>query len=211
MSQRRAGHVNRCPNCRINNFFCVCSYLSTFEIKSNVSLIVHVSELKLTSNTAQFVEKLLPNQAQIFIRGRVNDHFSADPVLARSGRPLFLFPDEYSLELNEDFKEKYPGPYNLIVPDGNWNQAKQVKKRESKFDDIPTVRLPPGPVAEYKLRKAPRPNWVSTYEAVAYALGILEHKSSEEHLMSFFRKWVQATLQARSGDFSSKKELISQD
>ncbi len=206
MSQRRAGHVNRCPNCRINNHFCVCVHLNPFEIKTNISLIVHVSELKLTSNTAQFVEKLLPEQAQIFIRGRVNEAFEAEPILARSGRPLFLFPDEDSQEINEDFKAKYPGPYHLIVPDGNWNQAKKVKKREPKFDKIPTVKLAPGLIAEYKLRKAPRPDWVSTFEAAAYAIGAIEGVDPQVRMMSFFRKWVQATLDSRSGNFSLVRE-----
>jgi DTW domain-containing protein YfiP len=205
MSQRRAGHVNRCTHCRINQYFCVCHELSSFKTQTNVSLIVHVSELKLTSNTAQFVEKILPESAQIFIRGRVNDTFEADPILSRPGRALFLFPDDDSLELNQDFKTKFPGPYHLIIPDGNWNQAKRVKKRESKFNEIPTVRLPAGLVGEYKLRKAPRPDWVSTYEAVAYALGVLDSHDCEEHMMRFFHKWVQATLNSRSGNFSAVK------
>jgi len=207
MSQRRAGHVNRCTNCRINNYFCVCADLSTFSIQTNVSLIVHVSELKLTSNTAQFVEKNLPDRAEIFIRGRMNDTFVADPILARSGRALFLFPDENSVELNAEFVANNPGPYHLIVPDGTWTQAKRVKKREERFDSVPTVRLPAGIVGEYKLRKAPQPEWVSTYEAVAYALGILESKACEEHMMKFFRKWVQATLNSRSGNFSLSENL----
>lgn len=207
MSQRRAGHVNRCTNCRINHYFCVCADLSTFSIQTNVSLIVHVSELKLTSNTAQFVEKNLPDRAEIFIRGRMYDTFSADPILARSGRPLFLFPDEDSVELNAEFVANNPGPYHLIVPDGSWTQAKRVKKREERFDSVPTVRLPAGIVGEYKLRKAPQPEWVSTYEAVAYALGILESKDCEEHMMKFFRKWVQATLNSRSGNFSLSENI----
>ncbi len=207
MSTRRGGHVNRCTNCRINNHFCVCADLSTFNVETNVSLIVHVSELKLTSNTAQFIEKNLPNKAEIFIRGRVNDTFVADPILARPGRALFLFPDEHSVELNAEFVEKNPGPYHLIVPDGSWTQAKRVKKREEKFDTVPTVRLPPGIIGEYKLRKAPQPEWVSTYEAVAYALGILEGKPCEEHMLKFFRKWVQATLNSRTGNFSLSELL----
>jgi DTW domain-containing protein YfiP len=153
------------------------------------------------------VEKNLPDRAEIFIRGRMNDTFSADPILARSGRPLFLFPDEDSVELNAEFVANNPGPYHLIVPDGSWTQAKRVKKREERFDSVPTVRLPAGIVGEYKLRKAPQPEWVSTYEAVAYALGILESKDCEEHMMKFFRKWVQATLNSRSGNFSLSENI----
>ena len=194
--------MNRCGNCRINYHFCVCSDLSATNVRSLVSLVVHVSELKLTSNTAQFVEKILPQNAEIFIRGKVNEPFNAESILSRPGRALFLFPDENSVELNQDFKEKFPGPYHLIVPDGSWNQAKRVKKREDKFDAGPTVRLPSGLLGEYKLRKAPQPDWVSTYEAVAYALGALESVECQEHMLKFFRKWVQATLNSRTGNFS---------
>lgn len=206
MSQRRAGHVNRCPECRINHYFCVCSELKPLNVESHVSLIVHVRELKLTSNTAQFVEKMLPQKAQIFIRGRVNDTFQADPIVERSGRPLFLYPHEDALELNEEFVLKYPGPYHIIIPDGNWHQARRVKKREEKFQNIPAIKLPQGLIGEYKLRKAPQPEWVSTYEAVAYALGVLEGKSCEEEMMDFFRKWVKASMNARSGNFSFVEE-----
>lgn len=211
MSQRRAGHVNRCTNCRVNNHFCVCHALSPIHIQTKVSLIVHVSELKLTSNTAQFVEKLLPQSAEIFIRGKVDDVFSGDPIIAREGRPLFLFPSEDSLELNDDFLKNNPGPYHLIVPDGNWNQAKKVKTREAKFHDIQAVRLPAGLVGEYKLRKAPQPEWVSTYEAVAYALGVLEGKPVQEHMLTFFRTWVQATLNSRSGNFKMGNNFQTED
>ena len=201
MSQRRAGHVNRCPNCRVNNFFCVCEFIKPFTIETNVSLVVHVRELKLTSNTAQFAEKMLPDNANVVIRGRVNDTFDSEPVLNRPGRALFLYPHEDAIELNETFKEKFPGPYHLIIPDGNWQQARKVRQREERFSNLPAVKLPAGITAEYNLRKALHPEWVSTYEAMAHALGILEDQEIKENLLDFFRIWVKRTEQARSGDF----------
>jgi DTW domain-containing protein YfiP len=201
MSQRRAGHVNRCPNCRVNHFFCVCKHILPFNIQTNISLIVHVRELKLTSNTAQFAQKMLPENAEVVIRGRMNEHFDSTPVLSKPGRAIFLYPHEDALELNEDFKVKYPGPYHLIVPDGNWQQARKVKQRESGFNSLPAVKLPPGIISEYGLRKAIHPEWVSTYEAMAHSLGILESVEIKNRLMDFFRIWVKRTEQARSGDF----------
>ena len=201
MSQRRAGHVNRCPNCRVNHFFCVCKHILPFNIQTNVSLIVHVRELKLTSNTAQFAQKMLPENAEVVIRGRMNEPFDSTPVLSRPGRALFLYPHEDALELNEDFKAKFPGPYHLIIPDGNWQQARKVKQREPKFSALPAVKLPTGIISEYGLRKAIHPEWVSTYEAMAHSLSILESVEIKDHLMDFFRIWVRRTEQARSGDF----------
>src|SRR5690606_24998648 len=143
-------------------------------IQTHISLIVHVRELKLTSNTAQFVEKLLPHQSQIFIRGRVHDEFQSGPVLARSGRPLFLYPHDDAFELPERLISAHPDPYDLIVPDGNWHQARRARKREDAFRSIMAVKLPPGITTEYVLRRSPAPHWVSTFEATAWALGLLE-------------------------------------
>lgn len=201
MSQRRAGHVNRCPNCRVNLHFCVCEHIKSFKIETKVSLIVHVSELKLTSNTAQFAQKMLPENAECIIRGKVNEKFDPAPVLQKSGRTLFLYPHEDAHELNEDFKIKYPGPYHLIIPDGNWQQARKVRQREAGFADLMAVKLPPGITTEYGLRKSQHPEWVCTYEAMAHALGVLESKEITQRLMEFFRPWVKATESARSGDF----------
>jgi DTW domain-containing protein YfiP len=202
MSQRRAGYVNRCLNCRVNNHFCVCEHIRPFSIETNVSLIVHVRELKLTSNTAQFAEKMLPGKAEIVIRGRMNDVFDSAPTLTRTGRPLFLYPHEDAEELNEEFRLRNPGPYHLIIPDGNWQQARKVRQREEGFSKLTAVKLPPGITSEYGLRKAQHPEWVCTYEAMAYALGILESKEITEKLLTFFRIWVKGTESARKGDFS---------
>lgn len=202
MSQRRAGHVNRCTNCRVNKHFCVCDFIHPFKIETNVSLIVHVRELKLTSNTAQFAQKMLPANAEIVIRGRVNNVFDPGPVLKKGGRALFLYPHEDAIELNDDFKSIYPGPYHLIIPDGNWQQARKVRQRESAFSKLPAVKLPAGIMGEYSLRKAQHPEWVSTLEAMAHALGVLESIEVKERLMDFFRVWVKRTQQARNGDFT---------
>jgi DTW domain-containing protein len=200
MSQRRAGYINRCPDCRVNHHVCVCAHILPRIINSNVSLIVHVRELKLTSNTAQFVKKMLPQNTEICIRGSVNGVFDASPIMLRSGRPLFLYPHEDALELNHTFTQNFPGPYHLIVPDGNWHQARRVRRREDAFRDMMAVKLPEGVLGEYKLRKAPQPSWVSTYESVAHALGVLEGVEVREHLMDFFRHWVNTTLFCRTQD-----------
>lgn len=198
MSQRRG--TPRCPQCKINVPLCICDSLKPFQIESAVSLIVHVRELKLTSNSAQFIQLMLPENAKTFIRGRVFEDFTPDEIVARSGRPLFLYPHEDAVELNEKFLTDYPGPYHLIVPDGNWHQARKVRKREAAFGEMMAVKLPAGITAEYQLRKAPQPEWVSTYESVAHALGVLEGSKVRDELMDFFRGWVKRTLWNRAGN-----------
>jgi DTW domain-containing protein YfiP len=163
-------------------------------------LIVHVRELKLTSNTAHFVHKMLPENSNLFIRGRMNDEFQGKQVLKSDYQELFLYPHEDAFELNAEFTQKFPGPYHLIVPDGNWHQARKVRQREESFKNIMAVKLPPGILTEYKLRKAPHPEWVCTYEAVAHALGALEGEEVRDRLLSFFRHWVKTAIFNRTKD-----------
>jgi DTW domain-containing protein len=202
MGQRRAGHVNRCINCKVNLRLCVCHYLKPIQIKSQVSLVVHVSELKLTSNTAYFAQKMLPLNSQLLIRGKVHDPFCAKQIIKNNYTNLFLYPHEDALELNQDFMMNHPGPYHFVIPDGNWQQARKVRQREDDFRNLPAVKLPSTIQTEYFLRKAPQMDWVCTYEAMAWALGVVESLEIQKTLMQFFRIWVSHTLKARSGDFS---------
>ncbi len=196
---RRAITSQRCTYCRINLPLCVCEEIKPIKIQTNISLVVHVSELTLTSNTAQFIKKMIPGQAEIYIRGHEHERFTPDEILARSGQRLFLFPSEDSVELNPDFLKNNPGPHHLIVPDGKWTQANKVRNREEAFRTMQAVRLPPGIQAEYMLRKARHPEWVSTYESIAHALGILEGEKVRDDLMTFFRTWVKRTMYNRTG------------
>ncbi len=198
MSTRRNSRPHRCPRCRIHQELCFCEHLRPFQIESTLSLIVHVRELKLPSNTAWFLREMMPANAHFDIRGRLNDPYRPADTLARQGRPLFLYPDENSVELNAEFRRLHPGPYHLIVPDGSWHQARKVHARERQLSHIPTVRLPLGMVGEYQLRKAPQPHFLSTFEATAHALGILESEEVRDRLMSFFRIFVKSVLHSRT-------------
>jgi len=128
------------------------------------------------------------------------------PIVARAGRPLFLYPNESAVELNDEFIRANPGPYHLIVPDGNWHQARKVHQREPLLKTIPTVKLRPGIMGEYELRKAPQPSYVSTFEAVAHALAVLESEKVRDELMTFFRIFVKSVLHSRK-DFFGKLEF----
>ena len=88
-------------------------------------------------------------------------------------------------------------PVTLIVPDGNWAQAKKAFKREKALHAFPRVKLPLGPPSKYWLRAAPRPEAVSTYEAIARAMGFLEGPEVQARMEAFFDVMVERTLHAR--------------
>lgn len=198
MSKRRSTQGKRCERCRINSILCFCDHIKEHTIQTRVSIIMHHREKHLTSNTAKLVTLTLSN-AEIFQRGLPEAPFCLDQLkLSPDIRPLYLFPDEDAILLNSEFLEKNPGPYHLIVPDGTWNQAKKVRRREPGLSEIMCVKLSDSVKGEYKLRRGVRDDGVCTFEAVAYALEILENKDVSEDLLRQFRIMNNRVAKSRS-------------
>lgn len=188
----------RCPHCRVNRLFCFCEHVTPTPCETKVSLLVHVRELSLASNTAHLVQRILP-QSEILVRGSMEEPLQLEKLIDADRTPLYLFPDESAEILDADFVKRHPGPYQLIVPDGSWRQAKKFKKREKVLQNIVSVKLQSDRVSEYVLRKEPSPHSLCTFEAVARALGILESSSIQAHMESIFKIMVDTFMRSRKG------------
>ncbi len=106
--------------------------------------------------------------------------------------PVLLFPHPEATPLTT--WRQTPDPITLIVPDGTWSQAVRARKRVPGLADIPCAALPPGLVSTYRLRHEPRPGRVSTLEAIAHALDILESPTVATALLHIHRLAVERTL-----------------
>ena len=179
MSKRRASKGKRCPQCKIHNTLCFCQKLTQVETKTRVSIIMHHRETHLTSNTANLACLALPN-CKISLRGLPDKPFSIDSIeLSCDEMPLYLFPHEDALELTPEFFEQNKDKkFHLIVPDGTWSQAVKFYRREDGLKGIQCVKLQTGAPGRYRLRKTSDENRLSTYEALARALGVLENDES---------------------------------
>lgn len=161
---------------------------------------MHFREIPLTTNTARLAELALP-ECEIRVRGRREKPVDAVDLVSDPGLlPLLLYPAENSVELSPEHYRRAEAESKrivLVVPDGNWRQGGKAARRTPGLEKVECVRLPPGPPSEYRLRSAPRPECVSTFEAIARALGVLEGKAVEERLMEYFRIKIDRMLWAR--------------
>lgn len=198
MSKRRSTHGKRCLRCRINKSLCFCDQIIEHQTLTRISVIMHHREEHLTSNTAKLATMTLTN-ATIYPRGLPEDPFSLEKLHLEPGvLPLYLFPDEDALILDQQFLADHPGPYHLIIPDGTWNQAKKVRRREPGLSDVQCVKLSDDVKGEYKLRRGVRADGVCTFEAIAYALEILENFEVAEDLLRQFRIMNDRVAKSRS-------------
>jgi len=191
IAEKKPHHSARCETCGVLLRDCFCAEIPNLTVKTKIVVVRHWREELTSSNSARLLPMMIPS-CEIHRRGG-KVRFDAEKILAAAPTPLFLFPDEGALELNADFLRKYPGPHTLVVPDGTWSQVRRVHRREVFLSRVPTVKLTEADIVAqptiYSLRHTDHPYALSTFEAVARALGVLEGKDLENALMKVKRSF----------------------
>ena len=89
-----------------------------------------------------------------------------------------------------------PRPLLLVVPDGTWRKARKLLYLNPELEALPRVTLPAGLTSRYRLRKAPMAGALSTIEAIAAALDILEAPNRFDELLRPFEVLIQGQIEA---------------
>jgi DTW domain-containing protein len=177
----------RCAVCGLHVHACVCALMTPLPVRTRVIVLVHCRELYRPSNTGRLLPLALAG-CEIHQRGLPEGSAPLGPLTD----PAVLFPIEGAEVLSAE-----RAPATLVVSDGNWRQAKRIARREPALATARRVVLPVGPPSEYQLRSHPDPSRVSTFEAVARALGILEGPEVEAAMMPLFHAAVERVLRSR--------------
>jgi DTW domain-containing protein YfiP len=134
-------------------------------------ILQHPRESDVPINTARIAELSLSSSSL-----HVGLDFSGDRGLRAalsdaSAPPILLYPSEGARDLA---LEPPPGPVTLVVIDGTWWQASKLFKLNPFLRDLPRYGLAPSEESRYRIRREPAAHCLSTIEALAAALGVLE-------------------------------------
>jgi len=182
----------RCPDCRMHLDLCVCHLSPRLDLEARVEVVIHYADIRKMSNSGRLVPLALINSA-VHVRGLKDKLIGAVPE-KKNATDLVLFPGQGSVELNEGFLNGIEKPVRLLIPDGNWNQASSMVKREPLMKSAVKVHLPAGTEAKYRIRSQDDPFRLCTFEAIIRALGVMEGARAEKALDAFFRVWVYRSL-----------------
>jgi DTW domain-containing protein YfiP len=152
-----------CPHCLLQLPICVCEILPRVDANTEFVLIRHITELKLTHNTGRFAALSLPNSRILAYGG--GDSFD-ESSLAEPGTAL--------LYCTGSARPLPFAPRRLIVLDGSFRQARRMYKRVAALRALPEFTLPAPAVTPTRLRQPTLPGGMSTIEAIATALSLLE-------------------------------------
>ena len=117
----------RCSICGLRNEVCLCSKIVPIaQTKSRFVLVLNSQEKKKASNTGVFAHLCIPN-SEVKIRGERDKPLDMESLIHPDYDTFLLYPkDGVSVELTPNLTKELSKPVCLIVPDGNWNQARKV-------------------------------------------------------------------------------------
>jgi len=175
---------------------CICEFIPSIRLKTQLSVVMHKREFTKPTATAPLALEALEN-SELYLHGKIDSPLNLEHLKKDDRRLLLLFPSDKARVINEDFLNEDKRPITLVVPDGNWRQAKRIPKRIPGLESAEHVVLPVGEPTAWGIRNEPQENGLATFEAIARALGIIESKDVEKRLMELFHKMVETTIAAK--------------
>jgi len=154
-------------------------------------VLQHPRERDMPIGTARMATLCLPN-AELH-EGVRWDGAALDRVLADPSRePVLLYPGEGAIDV---MKEPPRGPVTLVVVDGTWWQAKKIVRENPRLGALPRYAFTPPQPSEYRIRKEPTDECVSTIEALVHVLGALEGDAARfDALLRPFRAMIDSQI-----------------
>ena len=190
---RRSKRTPRCERCRMPSAHCLCSRLPRLALTTRVVLVMHFREAEKASATGPMALAALDN-SELHLHGALARRLDLSHLNSRDGDILVLFPGDGAVPLQEIVSRPTERPSTLVVPDGNWQQARRMTKRLFGLQRQIRVTLPAGPPTEWGVRRETREGGLATFEAIARALGILESDEVQAQLETYFRLMVRTTF-----------------
>ncbi len=197
-SRRQRKPKSPCLKCFLNSSLCICSLLPALDLKTKISLIIHAKELKRTTNSGRLALHCLKN-SEMRIRGDSKSPLDLSDLLTPDYQSFLFYPSEDATELTPLFLSSLSSrkPLQLIVPDGNWRQASKVQSRHPELKNIPRVMIKIPNLARYHLRAESSEFGMSTLEAIARALAVIEGEKVGQRLLDVYKLKLERTLMGR--------------
>lgn len=182
-----------CIYCTYPISACLCHAVSPIQMSTEVVVMQHPSEVNHAKNTVRLMQLVIP-QMQVFIGETVEDFIELQAYLAQATKPIYVvYPSDNSVSVSQ------VNPANnaiIILIDGTWRKAYKMLQFNPWLLDYPAIHLEVEHASNYIIRKAKRPDSLSTLEATALLLSSLDPTCDTTPLFAAFDAMVQHRLGA---------------
>lgn len=180
----------RCKRCYQRDAHCLCAEIPTVHTRTRFVVIRHSREAPKSTGTARVAGLAMP-ALTLRAYGSQYERFSAEGLDA-DGTWLLFPSDDGPLHAAPT-----PPPSQVVVLDGTWAQAKAMLRRVPVLAWMPRLHLRPVASRLLRLRAPPSEDGMSTLEAIARAVALLEGEERAAPLDALHARWVERCLRSR--------------
>lgn len=211
-----------CATCLRAQSACICRWISPLAHRVEVVILQHPLEVNNAKGSARLLHLSLPRSrmvsGEVFavstLQALLTAPFDDAPDARQPKQAILLYPD-LPQDLPQDRAQGMPAAalpahdllhdpaqLRLIVLDGTWRKSRKMLYLNPLLQQLPRLPLRDMPASHYRIRKAHRPDQLSTLEATCAALTQLEGDAVQcQPLLAAFDGFVAQQLgyQAQAG------------
>lgn len=186
-----------CSKCQRPQSTCICLWIRPLEHQVEVLFLQHPLEVGNAKGSARLlhlsllhsrlvVGEVFPEHELQALLHEPFDHQDAGEPSNKKIVPMLLYPDTPDGKsvvlpsLLDRAPESEARQYRLVVLDGTWRKSRKMLYLNPLLQQLPRFTLNDPPASHYRIRKAHKPDQLSTFEATCYALMQLE-KDAEKY------------------------------
>ncbi len=189
---------------------CICRWITPVEHGVEVLFLQHPLEVGNAKGSAHLLHLSLPHsrlvtgeqfpedELQALLYAPFHSQLAIGDQAEKTILPLLLYPgttEDGSIAIPptwEQPSENATTQYRLIVLDGTWRKSRKMLYLNPLLQQLPRLPLNDPPASHYRIRKAHKPDQLSTYEATCHALMQLENEMGKyQALLSAFDGFIE--------------------
>ncbi|WP_290675152.1 tRNA-uridine aminocarboxypropyltransferase [Aquabacterium sp.] len=187
-----------CARCDRPQSACICTWITPTANEARVLILQHPLEVKQAKGSARLLQLSLQHAelqvGETFDPDNLHSWLAADET--RTSHTILLYPAHPDLPApTVDVSKAHPSQIKLVVLDGTWRKSLKMLHLHPALQVLPRMALSPDAPSRYLIRKAHRPDQLSTLEATCMALAELEHAPDRyTPLLTAFSSFVSDRL-----------------
>lgn len=191
-----------CPRCQRAEKVCVCDFIKPIANKIEVGILQHPSETKQVKGTA-ILAALSLQKCRLWVAEELDEAPDLKAWLAGAKPVYLLYPPTQQKESVEvidtlNLSQNDPAEYKVLVLDGTWRKTYKMMQINPALQTLPRVTIAPANISAYLIRKQKDSQSLSTIEAIAELLSILEQNPKKfTPLLNAFAQMQQQQLAFR--------------
>ncbi|USD64466.1 DTW domain-containing protein [Vibrio sp. SCSIO 43136] len=179
-----------CSQC--GKAMCICSLITPVENRLELIILQHPTEVGRAKGTAAILQLGL-SHCKTFVGEDFSQHDELNQLLAEPDVTHWvLFPAEQANSLEQ--AATISGKLRVILLDGTWKKAYKMRQISINLRNLPCIALPEDLQGNYKIRKSPSDNALSTVEAGYHLLEQLDTACKPQPLLDAFEAMMEQQL-----------------